>query len=109
METIYAIPDFQHTKLALVVQLGGSVANLNLVIFFTDISEVRWNNVRDLVANPAQPVFTGSISSSPWMYICCDYTVGALLGLIEVLTSKHFRDMPNPMKDDFIVKYCELS
>lgn len=110
METLYAIPDFQKTKLVLTVQLGDPLTDLrNLVIFFTHHSEVNWDEVKRLVENPEKHILSLNLSSSPWSYRCCDYTVGALLGLVEVLTSKHFREMPNPFENAFVLKYYELS
>jgi hypothetical protein len=109
--TSFAIPDFQNTKLCLIVQLGDPLTDLrNLVIFFTHVSEVNWETVKELVKNPNKQILSLNLSSSPWSYRCCDYTVGALLGLIELLTGKHFLKMPNPIRENnLILKYYELS
>jgi len=113
METVYAIPDFKNTNLVLTVRLGDPFTDLrNLVIFFTGLSDVNWNVVKQLVENPGEHIKSIKLSSSPWSYRCCDYTVGALFGLIELLTGKHFREMPSPVEDvedAFVLKYYELS
>lgn len=110
METVFAIPNFKEVKLVLTVQLGDPLTDLrNLVVFFTEISEVHWDAIKELVKNPGEHILTAAISSSPWNYRCCDYTVGALLGLVEVLTGKHFKKMPNPIDDSLTVQYYELS
>ena len=107
----FAIPDFEHTKLALTVQLDNSFGGtLNLVILFTEPSEVNWNVVKDLIESPEKLILSADLSTSPWSYRCCDYAVGALLGLVEALTRKTFQEMPNPTKlVDAKVKYYQLT
>lgn len=114
METRFAIPDLERTKLAVTIQLGDPLAAdvLSLVIFFTEPSEVNWDAINDLVAHPekqGKAVLSAVISSSPWSYRCCDYTVGALLGLVEMATGKHFIELPSPVDRPFVVKYYELT
>lgn len=110
MKTQFVIPDFQNISLALVVALGSSLSGAsNLVIFFTESSQVDWDLVRSLVGEPSKPIMSIRLSSSPWSYRCCDYTVGVLLGFVEVLTSKSFKKMPNPVESGISLQYYELS
>lgn len=100
MGTQFAIPDLGEIKLAVVIKLGNPLAAdvLNLVIFFTQSPEINWVAVNNL-ADPkkqGKAFLSVNISSSPWSYRCCDYTVGLLLGLIEVATGKRFQSLPIP-------------
>lgn len=90
LETSFAIPDYRNIKFALYVHIGDMY---NLVIFLTTPSDVNWDAVKELKRDPLKAMMTRSISSSPWMYRCCDYSVGAFLGMIEVLTKKNFREL----------------
>lgn len=100
MLTTFAIPDYNNVKLVLTVPLGDPITDvLNLVIFFSMPSEVNWGLVKELSGDPNKHFLSRNLSTSPWSYRCCDYSIGALLGLIEELTGKTFVKMPHPVED----------
>lgn len=109
--TKFDVSVFENVKLATVVPLGNSLNRIfNLVIFFTEPGDINWDVVKDLIKEPDKDVSSKSISTSPWSYRCCDYTLGLLLSLVEMVTRKEFKEMPQTEENAGVeyVRYFEL-
>lgn len=64
-----------------------------LVIFYQDFAEINWDEVEKLMEDPMRLNLSITLSSSPWSYRCCDYTCGALLGLVEQASDRRFQQI----------------
>lgn len=95
MNTQFAVPRFDCVISALVISLEEPFC---VVIFLTGPTEINWPAVREMERDPWKIATTDIAKNVGYVYRGCDYTIGALMGLGELLTGKRFEKSPIPVE-----------
>ena len=93
-ETKFAVPYPGGILGAVVVQLTDP---FNLLVLVTEGDQINWKavlEIKDDICRIATTDLLGSITrsqgSSAYTYRCCDYSLGVILGCLEMLGKKKF-------------------
>lgn len=90
----FAIPDYNRIIGAVRMQLPETFC---ILIFLVDPDSLHWHAIAEMIEDIDRETTT-DLADSPFVYRCCDYSAGAFMGMIELLTKKQFQKSDIPLE-----------